>query len=91
MAHTKSAKKSIRINQERRSRNRSVNSSLKRQVGKAESSIAGGELEPAREAVYRASIALDRAARKGIIHVNNASRRKSRLAKKLKSAFAISG
>ena len=88
MAHTKSAKKSIRIMSERRSRNRSINSALKTSIGKAEKLIDDKELEPAREAVKQATTALDKAAQKGIIHSNNAARHKSRLMKRLNTAFS---
>lgn len=88
MAHTKSAKKSIRIIGERRRRNRSINSAVKTSIIKAEELILDKELEPAREAVKQATIALDRAAQKGIIHSNNAARRKSRLMKKFNAAFS---
>ncbi len=91
MAHIKSAKKSIRIIAERRSRNRSVSSALKTAIIKAEELIVDKELEPAREAVKQATIALDRAAQKGIIHSNNAARRKSRLMKKFNAAFSSEG
>lgn len=88
MAHTKSAKKSIRIIGERRRRNRSINSAVKTSIIKAEELILDKELEPAREAVKQATIALDRAAQKGIIHSNNAARRKSRLTKRFNAAFS---
>ena len=91
MAHSKSAKKSIRIYSEKRSRNRSIRGALKTVIGKAEQSILDGESEPAREAVLQATIALDKAAKKGIIHSNNAARHKSRLVKKLNSAFTAEG
>jgi small subunit ribosomal protein S20 len=42
-----------------------------------------GRLEEAREAVRVATSALDKAAEKGIIHKNNAARRKSRLMQRL--------
>lgn len=88
LAHTKSAKKSIRIIGERRRRNRSINSAVKTSIIKAEELILDKELEPAREAVKQATITLDRAAQKGIIHSNNAARRKSRLIKKFNAAFS---
>ena len=87
MAHSKSAKKSIRIISERRSRNRSINSAVKTYIIKAEDLIVNKDLEPATEAVKRATIALDRAAQKGVIHSNNAARRKSRLMKKFNTAY----
>ncbi len=88
MAHTKSAKKSIRIMSERRSRNRSINSALKTVIGRAEKLIGDKKMEPAGEAVKQATIALDKAAQKGIIHSNTAARHKSRLMKKFNSVFS---
>jgi small subunit ribosomal protein S20 len=75
----------IHIMAEQRGRNRAVKSSVK-----AEQIIAGKELEPAKDAVKRASVALDKAAHKGIIHPNNAARHKSRLMKKFNAAFPAS-
>lgn len=88
MAHTKSAIKSIRVIREKRSRNRSVNSDLKTTIAKAEKLILSKELEPAKEAVQQATVALDKAVKKGIIHSNNAARRKSSLMKKFNQAFS---
>jgi small subunit ribosomal protein S20 len=88
LAHTKSAKKSIRVIRERRSRNRSVNSDLKTSIAKAEKLILSKELEPAQEAVNNATVALDKAVKKGVIHSNNAARRKSGLMKKFNVAFS---
>jgi small subunit ribosomal protein S20 len=87
LAHTKSAKKSIRIIEERRVRNRSTSSAVKTYITKAEKLILNKDLEPAREAVNQATIALDKAAQKGVIHSNNAARHKSRLMKKFNAAF----
>ncbi|MFC1848183.1 30S ribosomal protein S20 [Chloroflexota bacterium] len=91
MAHTKSAKKSIRLIEERRKRNKSVNSDLKTTIGKAEKLILSKEVDPAKEAVRRATVAIDKAAKKRVIHANNASRRKSNLMKKLNAAFSSEG
>jgi len=55
-------------------------------VKKARILIEAGNLDEAREAVRMATSALDRAAEKGIIHKNNAARRKSRLAQALNQA-----
>jgi len=86
LAHSKSAKKSIRISKERRSRNRAITSTVKTSVGRAQKLIQGKDQESAKEAVKQATIALDKAAQKGIIHKRNAARRKSRLTKKLNAA-----
>ena len=90
MAHTKSAKKMIHVQSEERRRNRTVKSSVKTYIDKAEELISGKELEPAKVAVQQASVALDKAAHKRIIHPNNAARRKSRLIKKFNAAFLSS-
>jgi len=83
---TKSAEKQVRVSERRRLRNKSIRSMCKTNVTKAEKLIFSGELEAAREAVGAAISALDRAAEKGVIHANNAARRKSRLLKKLNQA-----
>ncbi len=83
MANTKSAIKMIRVAQRKRARNKPLRSALKTFVTRAESTIAQQDKEAARTAVIKAITALDRAAEKGIVHPNNAARRKSRLMKKL--------
>ncbi|NLH06147.1 MAG: 30S ribosomal protein S20 [Chloroflexi bacterium] len=52
-------------------------------VKQARQAIASGDLNAAEEAVREAAKWLDHAASKGVIHPNNASRRKSRLMKQL--------
>jgi len=90
LAHTKSAQKQERVAEKRRLRNRSVRSRAKTTITKAEKLIFAGEIEAAREAVVAAISSLDKAAEKGIIHSNNAARRKSRLMKKLNQALSSS-
>lgn len=75
----KAAKQAIK----HRARNRAVESGLKSFVHKAERLITDKDLNAAGTAVEQALRALDRAAKKGIIHPNNAARRKSRLMHKL--------
>ena len=89
MPQTKSAKKEMRATKKRRLRNKTARSLCKSRVTKAESLIFSGELEKGKEAVVAAISSLDKAAEKGIIHPNNAARRKSRLIKKLNEAQAI--
>lgn len=86
MANTKSAKKRIRSNERKHQRNTVYRSRVKTMVKKAEQSIFSGKPD---EATIREAISsLDKAAVKGIIHKNNAARRKSRLMKKLNAASA---
>jgi small subunit ribosomal protein S20 len=85
---SKSAQKQVRVAERRGLRNKSLRSLCKTNITKAEKLIFSGELEAAQEAVAAAISALDKAAEKGVIHPNNAARRKSRLMKKLNEAQA---
>jgi len=76
---TRSAAKAHRQSIKRRLRNRAVKSATKTAIKRANETIAGGDFDAAREAVRAAISTLDRAARKGVLHPNNAGRHKSRL------------
>ena len=82
---TASAKKQARSGVRRAQRNRAVRSEVKTKVVKARRTLVGGPVaESERFAIAMEAIqALDRAASKGVLHRNNAGRRKSRLAKQL--------
>ena len=67
-------------------RNKSTRSALKTNITKAEKLIFNGEIDEAKKVVEEAVASLDKAANKGIIHSNNAARRKARLMKKLNQA-----
>jgi small subunit ribosomal protein S20 len=87
VANIKSQIKRNRQNEARRVRNKAVRSELKTRTKAAVNAADAGAddaEELAREAVKR----LDKAASKGVIHKNQAARRKSRLAKRLSSASA---
>jgi len=88
---TASAKKQARSGVRRALRNRAVRSEVKTKVVKARRTLVGGPVaESERYALALEAIqALDRAASKGVLHRNNAGRRKSRLAKQL-SKLAMS-
>ena len=80
MANIKSQKKRILTNAKRAERNKAVRSELKTRVKSAVNSAGSDEgTEALRLAVKR----LDMAAAKGVIHPNQAARRKSRLMRKL--------
>lgn len=79
MANTKSAKKRMLQNEKARLRNRRYVSGSRTAVKKARTAIESGDVSTAEVAVREACVALDRAASKGVIHDNNAARRKSRL------------
>ena len=88
MPITTSAKKQVLVSEKRRLRNRSLRSMCRTQVARAGRLIASGDIGAAREAVTVAVAALDKAAEKGVIHSNNAARRKARLVQKLNQAEA---
>ena len=85
MANKKSAIKRIRQNEKRRQRNRVFRGRARTLVSKAISAIESGDLDAAKAATGMAVSALDKAAEKGVIHRNNASRRKGRMMAKLAS------
>lgn len=88
MANTKSALKRARQNERRRLHNRVYRSAARTYVKKVRRLIEEGDLDSARIAIVSAVKALDKAAQKGVIHKNNAARRKSRLFKLLNQALA---
>lgn len=73
----------MRQNPKRRLRNRYHAGRARTFIKGARESITAGSVDEAREATLKAIRALDKAAEKGVIHKNNASRRKSRLVKSL--------
>jgi len=87
MPNLPSAKKRMRVEEKRRARNKSIKSAVRTQVTKARHAIAVGSEEPETAEAIRAAISeLDRAVTKGVLHRNNASRRKSRLMARLHKA-----
>ena len=87
MANTRSAKKHMRADEKKRIRNLKVRSRVKTLIKKAERSVSSSDVETI-EAVRQACSELDKAASKGVIHKNNAARRKSRLMAKFNKANA---
>ncbi|MFC1906048.1 30S ribosomal protein S20 [Chloroflexota bacterium] len=88
MSRNKSAMKRLRSSVKKKMYNKSFKSAAKTYVAQAEDLIFDSQLEEADKAIRMATKALDKAAQKGIIHPNNASRRKSRLVKKYNEAIA---
>src|SRR5438270_4851965 len=79
MANTQSAKKRVRASLRKRNRNRASRSAVKTLISRARRPAVGDTVSLTSEEVRRAISALDKAAEKGVLHANNASRRKSRL------------
>jgi small subunit ribosomal protein S20 len=79
----KSSQKRERQNEKHRTRNRAYKSTARTLIRKAFLEIESGNLDEAKTATFEAVKALDKAAAKGAIHKNNASRRKGRLMTRL--------
>lgn len=88
MARHASALKQMRQGQKRRARNRQNVSQLKTQVKKLRAAIAEGDAKAAESLLSVTVGQIDKAAKKGVIHDNAASRYKSRLTRKVSSLGA---
>ncbi|HVA47056.1 MAG TPA: 30S ribosomal protein S20 [Pirellulales bacterium] len=86
MPNTKSAKKRLRQNLGRRTRNRAAKATLRTLVKKVRSALADGNAMQAQEQYRVAAKKLDQAASRRIIHRNAAARLKSRLSAAIKAA-----
>jgi small subunit ribosomal protein S20 len=82
LANIKSQIKRNRTNEKRRVRNRVFRGSARTAINQARVALEAGAPET-KEAVLKAISLLDKAAEKGVIHRNNAARRKGRLMKRL--------
>lgn len=88
MPRTKSAAKQARASLRKQSRNKSVKSRLHTLESKLLSLVDAKKPAEAAEAYRALSSALDKAAKVRVIHRNTASRKKSRLAARLKTTVA---
>ena len=87
MPNIKSAKKRVLVNKTKAARNKSANSALKTALKKANVAIETNAAD--KEALVKAAmIKIDKAVAKGLIHKNNAARKKSALALKLNASNA---
>jgi small subunit ribosomal protein S20 len=86
MANLKSSAKRARQNYKRRDANRYYRTTARTYVKEARAQIEANKLDDAQETIRQAVKALDKAAQKGIIHRNNAARRKARLMKAFNQA-----
>lgn len=83
MANTKSAKKAVRQTVRRTAANKTRRTRLRSSVRKVEEAIATGNREAALVALKEAEPVIARTAQKGVIHRKTASRKVSRLAKRV--------
>ena len=82
------SERSARVVEKIRLRNRPIRTATRGYVKRAQDTIAAGSPKAAEEITKQAIKVLDKAAQKGVIHKNNAARRKSRLMARLNSLEA---
>ncbi len=87
MAKLTSAQKANKGSIRKAAGNKPIRSALKSKIKAAEALAKTSDLAAAQKAALEATIALDKAASKGIAHKKNAARRKSRLMHKLSAAL----
>ncbi|WP_417556541.1 30S ribosomal protein S20 [Microbacterium sp.] len=83
MANIKSQIKRNKTNLKAQERNRAVKSELKTVVRKTREAVLAGDKEAAEAALKVASVKLDKAVSKGVVHKNQAKNRKSAIAKQV--------
>jgi len=83
-----STAKRVRQNERNRTRNRSRKAELKTETRKLTDALHDGKLDQAKKLLTTVTKKLDQVAAKGSVHRNTASRRKSRLAKRINAALA---
>ncbi|MFO0832289.1 MAG: 30S ribosomal protein S20 [Phycisphaerales bacterium] len=85
MAHSRTAKKAVRQNASRRALNRWRLRTMREAMKEFNDSLAHGTVAQASDNFKKVSQIIDRTAQKGVIHKNQAARRKSRMSAKLKA------
>ncbi|MFC4137248.1 MULTISPECIES: 30S ribosomal protein S20 [unclassified Microbacterium] len=83
MANIKSQIKRNKTNLKAQERNKAVKSELKTWVRKTREAVVAGDKEAAEAALSTASVKLDKAVSKGVVHKNQAKNRKSAIAKQV--------
>ena len=91
MANTKSARKMVRKIEKRTDINASRRSRMRTYLRKVEDAIQASDADGARAALAAAQPEIMRAAQRGIIHKNAASRKVSRLAHRVKGVATQAG
>lgn len=85
MAHSLSARKRVRQNESSRARNRWRLRTMREAVKTFREKLVHGSLEEATTAMRTCARIVDKTAQKGVIHKNQAARRKSRMSAALKA------
>lgn len=85
MPNISSAAKRVRVTEKRTLRNRQVKATMRTAIRQYLQTLESGSREVAEASLRNAISQIDRAASKGVIHKNQAARKKSRLSKRLAS------
>ncbi|WP_071395829.1 30S ribosomal protein S20 [Bacillus tuaregi] len=88
MPNIKSAIKRVKTTEKRNAQNNTIKSDMRTAVKKVEAAVVNSDATAATSTYADAARKLDKAAAKGLIHKNAASRKKARLMKKLNSLNA---
>lgn len=83
MPNIKSAEKRVRYISKQTARNAAIRSSVKTAIKRFNAVADEGDADQAKEQYKKAASAIDKAAKKGVVHKNTAARKKSALAKRL--------
>ncbi len=83
MPNIKSSAKRDQLQKTANAKNKAAKSALKTELKKFDAAVEAGNKEEAAETYKSAVSSVDKAAAKGLIHKNNAARKKSSMAKKL--------
>lgn len=89
MPNTKTALKRMKTNLKREERNKAIKSRVRSSIKGFESALKEANQEEAQRYLTRAYRSIDKAVAKGILHKNNAARKKSRLSKLLNKNLAV--
>jgi len=85
MANIKSSAKRAEIGKVREARNKANKTYLKTTLKRFDAAVVGGDRAGADDAYQTAVKTVDKAVSKGLLHKNNAARKKSNLTKRLSS------
>lgn len=83
MAKSKTPAKRARRAEANRLRNKAYTSRLKTAIKKYEAALKGDDPQVAQDNLLQATSLIDKSVNKGILHKNNAARKKSKLAQKM--------
>lgn len=89
MAHSRTARKRVRQNLKRRALNRWRLRAMRDALKEFNDKIVHGSADEAKAAYLKCQKVIDRSAQRGVIHKNQAARRKSRMVTKLKAKQGV--